>query len=223
MTENGKCEHKGQWIPTTTDFETVSWDGEPLLLQDVPAQSCPLCGETIVDADEVIRAEQRLIAGKLGLTPREANILLLLSAPGPRFTEPGFVEEKYRFNKMLFSVWKELEKAGFGQSFLHDSFRADRRGPVPENLENDSKSLEQKGLTRVRWGGRAVKTSYRWDLTKEGWERAKALYDLTPQAMRDAVSKAKEGLFLLDSTQMMHKIHELYPEYKKAYREKDEE
>ncbi|HYT00099.1 MAG TPA: hypothetical protein VEO20_05480 [Thermoplasmata archaeon] len=223
MTENGECEHEGQWIPTTAEFETVRWNGEPLLLHDVPAKSCPLCNETIVDADDVIRAEQRWIAGELGLTPREANILLMLYAQGPRFTETGYVEEKYRFNKMLFSVWKELEKEGLGQSFLHDSFRAESRGPVPDNLETDSKSLESKGLTKVRWGGKAAKTSFRWDLTTEGWNRSKQLYNLTPQAMRDAVSKAKEELFLLDSTQMMHKIHELYPEYKKAYREKDEE
>jgi hypothetical protein len=223
MTENAECEHKGPWIPTSTEFETVRWDGGPLLLHEVPAKSCPLCNETIVDADDVIQAEQRWIAGELGLTPREANILLMLYAPGPRFTEPGYVEEKYRFNKLLFSVWKELEKEGLGQSFLHDSFRAERRGPVPDNLETDSKSLETKGFTKVRWGGKKAKTSFRWDLTAEGWNRAKQLYNQTPQAMRDAVSRAKNGLFLLDSTQMMHKIHELYPEYKKAYRERDEE
>ncbi len=223
MSENGKCEHKGQWIPTTVDFETVSWDGQPLLLHDVPAMSCPLCGETIVDADAVIQAEQRLTAERLGLSTREANILLFLYAPGPRFTKPGYVEEKYRFNKMLFTLWKELEIEGMGQSFLHDGFRAERRGPVPENLVNDSASLEKKGLVKMRWGGRATKTSYRWDLTAEGWDRAKQLYDLTPEVMREAVLKAKGELFLLDSTQMKHKIHQAYPEYKKGYQEIDAE
>src|SRR2546425_31687 len=148
MSANGKCEHK-EWIPTTTDFETVSWDGTPLLLRDIPAKSCPLCNETIVEADEVVQEEQKLTAARLGLSPREANILLFLYAPGPRFTENGYIEEKYRFNKMLFKLWKELDKEGLGQSFLHDGFRADRRGPVPENLGEDSKALEAKGLVKM--------------------------------------------------------------------------
>lgn len=222
MNANGNCEHR-EWIPTTTDFETVSWDGQPLILRDLPAKSCPLCNETIVEADEVVRAEQKVTAARLGLSPREANILLFLHAPGPRFTESGYIEEKYRFNKMLFKLWKELDNEGLGQSFLHDGFRADRRGPVPENLGEDSASLETKGLVKMRWGGKTAKTSYRWDLTPEGHELARQLFELTPQAMRDAVSKTKAELFLLDSTQLKHKIHDEFPEYKRRYAVEDKE
>lgn len=145
------------------------------------------------------------------------------TAPGPRFTKPGYVEEKYRFNKMLFKLWKELEKEGVGQAFIHDAFRAERRGPVPKNLVPDSQALEKKGLVKMRWGGKDVAKSYRWDLTAEGWRLAKQLYEWTPEVMRDAVAKTKEDLFLLDSTQMKHKIHKEYPEYRKVYTEKDEE
>lgn len=222
MSENGECAHD-QWIPTTTDFETVRWNGDPIVLHNVPGQSCPLCGKTIVEADEVIRAEQRLTAVELGLSEREGNIVLFLFAPGPRFTEPGYIEEKYRFNKMLFKFWKELETKGFGQAFIHDAFKAEKRGPVPENLIPDSKSLEKKGLVKVRWGGRVVARSYKWELTDKGRTLAGQLFGLTPGVVQEAVTRTKADLFLLDSTQLMHKIHEEYPEYRKVYAQKDEE
>lgn len=217
-----KCGCK-DWIPTRINYEGFDWEGEPMVLEDVPAESCPLCGEVRVDADILSVYEQKKIGEIVDLTPEEMAIMWFLHAPGPRFTKPGYVEEKYRFNKMLFYLWARLNEKGFGEALTHDEFESKKRGPVPKHLKDYSRSLEEKGLVKMRWGGKKVARSYRWDLTKKGQKKADILWRKTPEVFRRNIMQVKEELLLIDTTQLMHKVHEEYPEYKAGYRYEDKE
>jgi hypothetical protein len=55
------------------------------------------------------------------------------------------IKEKYKFNKMLFYFWKNLEKQGFGDSYIIDEFVSGRAGPIPKNLKESMIRLEKKG------------------------------------------------------------------------------
>lgn len=223
MNKGGKimCECKN-WVPTEIDYKTVDWEGKPLLLQ-IPAEVCPSCGESRVDADVLSVCEQKKIGEMLNLKPEEMEILWFLHAPGPRFTKRGYVDEKYRFNKMLFYLWMRLVENGFGKSLIHDSFESEKRGPVPLHLKENSSLLEKKGLVKMQWGGKKEKKPYKWELTEKGHEIAETLWNKTPNIYKQKVTEVKRALFLIDRTELMHKVHAEYPEYKKVYTKEDDE
>lgn len=215
----GNCEN---WIPTNMDFASYDWQGKPISLQ-VQAEVCPACGLTRIDSDILSIAEQKKIAEILDLTPEEMSILWFLYAPGPRFTKKGYIEQKYRFNKMLFYFWRKLVENGFGKALIHDVFESKNRGPVPVNLIKHSKSLESKGLVKMQWGGKQTKKPYRWELTKKGEKVAEELWNKTPNIFKKKVIEVKWGLFLLDTTELMDKVHAEYPEYRSSYKQEDKE
>jgi DNA-binding PadR family transcriptional regulator len=218
----GKGSHKAclSWVPITTDFETVDAGGAVRVLHDVPAQSCVECGRIRISPDDVLRAEQVESAQKEGVTALESNVLLYVYADVPVVTKGAReLREKYRLNKMLFYQWAELSKIGLGQSRIHDNFLNDVRGPVPEHLDDTCKSLEAKGLLDVQWGGRVAKRPYIYRLTPKGEKAAKALWNMTPEPVRESITKSKTELYLLDRFAIRDKVHAEYPQFKKSFTE----
>ena len=124
---------------------------------------------------------------------------------------------------MLFYFWRGLLENGFGNSLVHDVFESDKRGPVPKYLKEFSKSLEQKGLVKMQWGGKKEKKPYRWDLTEKGKKLSEDLWNKTPNIYKKKIQEVKEALFLLDRTELMHKVHREYPEYRATYTTEDAE
>jgi len=176
------------------------------------------CGSIRVSPDDVLKAEQLRASTANGVTPTEGNILLYLHAPLPYVTkQPGEIRERYRFNKMLFYQWAELDKTGLGQARVHDSFLNDVRGPVPEHIDENCRSLEEKGLVEVEWGGKVAKRPFVYRLTPKGRATAAALWGLTPGAVRDAVTKSKFELMALDRFEIKEKVHKEYPQFRKTY------
>ncbi|MDP2767900.1 MAG: hypothetical protein Q8O41_10725 [Candidatus Methanoperedens sp.] len=208
-----------EWTSTVTDVDSVDWKGREITLRDVPAEQS---GKEIrVRLDDIMKAEQQYLAGEYGLRPTHIRELLLLYAPG-KFIKTGYIEQKFRFNKMLFHEWKKLEKNGYGDSYIFDEFVSARAGPVPVNLKEDLKGLEAQSFIKAKWAERPGESS-KFELTQHGKEIAKSLWDNTPTNIRDTIIQTKEELFLVDAEQLKDRFHKEYPEYKKEYIEPDTE
>lgn len=207
------------WEPTVVGVDSVDWQGNEITLENVPAER--LGKEVRVRLDDIMKAEQQYLASKYKLNPRNIHELLLLYA-APRFIKGGYIEQKFRFNKMLFHEWKELERLGYGDSYIFDEFGSARAGPVPITLRNDLVELDKKGIIKARWERQPGK-SCRFELTKQGEKVAKSIWDNTPTDIKAMVLKTKEELFLIDAEQLKHHFHKRYPEYKKDYIELDAE
>jgi len=204
-----------EWAPTQVDYKSVDWVGNPIILRNVVAETCPQCGDVRLEIDDVLKAEQRYIAEKYDLDPRHLPMLLLLHAK-PIMIKPDYVEQKFRFHKMLFYFWKKLCEKDFGNSYIHDAFGSARAGPVAIHINELTRSLEEKGLVKVRWAKRPGE-SFRWDLTPKGKEVAEEIWKSTPDDFKETILKVKENLFLIDAEQLKHKIHREYPAYRRNY------
>lgn len=215
----GNMAETKEWISTVTNVDSVDWKGREITLKDVPAEQ--LGKEIRVRLDDIMKAEQQYLADEYGLRPTHIHELLLLYAPG-KFIKTGYIEQKFRFNKMLFHEWKKLEKTGFGDSYIFDEFASARAGPVPVRLKDDLMELENRKMIQAKWAERPGNSS-RFELTHDGEEIAKSLWENTPPDIRDTIIQTKEDLFLVDAEQLKHRFHKEYPEYKKEYIEIDAE
>ena len=212
---------KLDWVPTKVVVESVDWEGREIDLDQVPAEFNKEKNITRVDIDEVIKAEQKFIAKENGLDPRELQVLWLIHADS-RFFKSGYIEQKFRFNKMLFYLWKRMDKEGYENAFIHDEFESARAGPVPIHLREFLHDLEKKDIIKVRWAKRPGE-SLKCQLTKLGEKIAKSIWNKTPTDIKGITRKTKEELFLIDATQLKKKVHKEYPEYKRTYTELDRE
>jgi len=212
-----------EWLPIAIDYETVDSSGGSITLKNMIAEANPHTNEIRIDIDEVIRQEQIILAEEYGIRPRQLQILLFLYAKGPRFATHQPIKQKYTFNKMLFYLFKKLEELGFKRSFIHDQIECLRRGPVPVNLKEDTEELAKRKLIRLQEGGKKHQRPYVYELTDEGKRVASELWKKSPKIVVDTITKIKQDLLLLDSTALMHKVHEEYPEYRDTFVEEDRE
>jgi len=216
-----KCECR-EWIPTEIDYKISDWEGRTIILKNVPAQSCPKCNSIRVDSDDLLKAEQRELANEIGVTPLELSVLLLLEAPAPQFAKyPHRIDHRYRMNKMLFYLWKRLEEKGFGDSWVHDTFESKTKGPVPVRLNETAISLKQRNLIKLQEGGRAVQKPFVYELSPNGEKIAAKVWAKIPSDFKNIIESVKKDLMFLDTTQLMHKVHKEYPDYRATYKEPD--
>jgi len=211
------------WEETKIDVDTVDWKGNTIHLKNVPAIKNKKTGRICVYPSEVAKAEIRMLAEQYDLEPRDVSLLLTLFAkPGP-FKE-GYIQYKYQINKMLFYQWKEMQKQGLGDAFPHDEFEAAPRGPVPKNLGDDLKRLEEKGIVSLsykRWGKGPKEASLITTLTPSGKEIAAKLAGQVPEPLKEVTVEVKKQLFPLDPLTIREKVHREFPEYRKTYVELD--
>lgn len=212
---------KTEWIQSKEDVQSVDLQGREITLKGVPALKDSKTGAVRVQLEDVSKAEQEFLAREKGIDPLDVHPLLLLYASS-KFFEAGYINQAFRFYKMLFSLWKELEKKSYGDSYIYDEFKCARAGPVPAHLKERLVDLEKKGVVEVKWSKSPGKST-ECKLTGRGFDIAKSLWDNTPDDVKMTVLKVKEDLFLVDATQIKEKIHKLYPEYKKCYTEVDTE
>jgi hypothetical protein len=216
-------EMESMWQKTKTDLETVNWRGHPIHLKSVPAMKNVKTGEVYYYPSDVAKAEINLLAKKTGLKSRDVPLLLMLVAK-PGVFQKGIIQYKYQINKMLFYQWKEMEKLGLGETFPHDKFESAPRGPVPKNLGDDLKRLEEKGIVTLsykKWGKGKKEASLETQLTEKGINIAHSLVGEIPDNLKDVTATVKKQLFCLDPATICKKVHEEYPEYRKTYTELD--
>lgn len=206
-------------------MDALSMRGKMIHLEKVPALKNQKTEQVGVDPNDVAKAELRLIANTESIQPRDIALFMVLCAKvGP--VQQGYIHHRYRLNKMLFYQWKDLEKQGLGETFYHDTFRADIRGPVPEHLEEDAERLQKQGLVKVywvRWGKGPKDNSKTTELTPKGLEVAERICKQVAEPFLEITHKVKEEFFPLNPTTIKNKVHKEYPEYKKTYTEIDAE
>ena len=213
-------ENAKDWERTTVDMTSVDWKGNPIRLKNVPAIKNPETGKIRVYPADVANAEIRTIAETHELQPRDVPTLLTILAKPGHFKE-GFLHHKYRLNKTLFYLWKELENEGLGEAFPHDEFVKAPRGPVPKNLENELKRLADSGIVSLdykQWGsGPDSRKSLVVELTSNGIKVAKEIWSETPEPFKKAAHKVKERYFPLDEKTIRDRVHRDFPEYRETY------
>jgi len=213
-----------KWIETETTIETVNWRGEPMQIPRVKALKDPKTGEIMVYPSEVAKAEINQIAEKLDICPRDVGTLLMILAKPGNFNE-GDVFYKYHLQKMMFYMWKSLEKV-YGDSFPLDHFIAAENGPVPEHLDNDLQRFEKNKLIRTRsekWLDTSKKTvtSKRIILTEEGAKLAGKLVRELPDPYKEMALGVKKRIYPLDPDSVRNLVHKEFPEYKNSYVKND--
>jgi len=211
-----------EWVNEKEDIVSVNWKGEEITLKNVPVEKNAKTGLVRVDVDEILRAEQKLIAEQQNLDHPIAIPELLFLFADTRFFKGGEIKEKYKFNKMLFYFWKKLEKQGFGDSYIIDEFVSGRAGPIPKHLKESMMDLEKKGLVKVAWSDNIKKPTV-FTLTPKGCDVSKAIWEQIPDPVKKTVIQVKEEIALLDPTALKEKVHKEFPEYKKTYTELDVE
>ncbi len=210
-----------EWEEEIVDVNSVDWLGDPIVVPNVPAERKAGTKRLRVDPEALARAELIQIGEELGLKPRDIAIFLLSYAkPGP--FQRGYLCQKYKLNKMLFYLNKELEKEGLGEALPHDEFVAAKNGPVPRNLSDDLKRLKRDGLMRVE-GGEGAKKTLICELTERGDKLASTLWTRVPDPYLAAANRVKDRLFPLDPETIMERVHKDYPEFRETFTEPDEE
>jgi hypothetical protein len=212
-----------QWEETKTDLDTVDWRGHSIHLKDVPALKNTKTGKIRLYPEQVSNAEIGFYAKQFGIEPRDVPLLLTLYAKPGAF-KGGYVQTRYHLNKTLFYIWKELERVGLGDAFPRDQFEAMPRGPVPTDLKLDTERLQAKGLVSTsmyRWGKEQKQQSVVTELTPEGLEIAKRLWDSVGDPFKKTILLIKERIFPLNPKTIRDRVHREFPEYKKTYTELD--
>lgn len=217
-----KLEQK--WIEIETKIDTVNWRGEPIEVRGVKAFKNPKTQEVMVYPSEVAKAEVNQVAEELGICPRDIGTLLMLRAKPGNFNE-GDVFYKYHLQKMMFYLWKSLEKV-YGDSLLLDRFLPAENGPVPEHLDEDLQRFEKNKLIRLKcrtWKDASGDTiTSKWImLTDGGKEIAEQLWHRMPEPYEDVALLVKKRLYPLDPDQVRHLVHKEFPEYKNSYKKND--
>lgn len=213
------------WVATTTEIDTVDWKGNPIHLKNIPAIQNTETKKIRVYASEVSKAVARMLAEEHGLIDRDIPLLLLLYAK-PGLFKGGEVHYKYHMNKMLFYLWKNLDKQYLGEAFPHDEFEPKQRGPVPKNLSDDLKRLEDKSIISLsshQWGKRPEDASLKTELTPQGKALAEKLWFQVDDPFREEALHTKEQIFPLKPKTVMKKVHREYPEYQTTYVESDQD
>jgi DNA-binding PadR family transcriptional regulator len=208
------------WLETEITVDTVNWKGEPIQLSDVKAIKNVVTGEVLVHPSEIAKAEVRQIAECFNLQPRDVATLLMIQAK-PGYFKEGEVFYKYHLQKLLFYLWKTLDKCGYGESLPVDHFVAAKNGPKPENLDADLQKLVEKKLITIKKEKWDNKESKRITLTPEGATTAEAIWKVLPDPYKEVAIKVKERIHPLTPDRVRHLVHNEYPEYKNTYTEND--
>lgn len=213
-------EQEQVWIKTDVSIDTVNWHGEPVHLTGVTALKNSKTGEIRVFPFEVAKAEVKQITESLGICPQDAEILLMIFAR-PGYFKQGEVFYKYHLQKLLFYLWKTLEKQGYGEALPIDSFIAAKNGPKPEHLENDLERLEKAKLITIRSEKWEEGVSKRITLTREGTKIAETLWESLAAPYKEIAIRVKERIHPLTPDRVRHLVHNEYPEYRNTYVEND--
>lgn len=208
-----------KWIETQTTIETVNWKGEPIHLQKVKAFKDPKTGEIMVYPSEVAKAEVDQITESLRICPRDAGTLLMILAKPGNFNE-GDVFYKYHLQKMMFLMWKALDRV-YGDSLPLDHFIAADNGPIPENLNADLERFEQLKLIRTKCEKTEYGTAKRIILTEQGKELANKLWSKLPDPYKEIAISTKKRIYPLTPDEVRDLVHKEFPEYKDTYTKND--
>lgn len=223
--------------PTGKKISVKSRDNtySEVTLEDVPLYQEEKTGEELVTLADIIRAEERRVAKKYRITEYNLFELALLYADVKQRTKA--IRQKFRFNKMLFYVWKKIEDEYGEGTFIFDQMGSARSGPIPIHLYEDIKDLQKKEIIEiylVKDGKKIPGSKDNWEkykstasieciLTKKGEKLAKSIWSELDTELMEIILDVKKKMFFMDTEELKKKVHKEYPEYRKNYVENDVE
>lgn len=214
-----------KWIEVETTIDTVNWKGKPIQVQKVKAYKDPKTGEFLVYPSEVSKAMINQMTEEIGIHPRDAATLLMLCVKPGNFNE-GDIFYKYHLQKMMFYLWKNLEKS-FLDAVPIDKFIGAANGPIPQNMNDDLGRLEQYGLIRTKYqkwkeeSTNTIQTSKRIILTSKGSEVAKEICRNIPEPFKRTALAVKKKIYPKNPDEVRHLVHKEFPEYTDTYIKND--
>ena len=221
----------------TTNLETRDNQNKEIILEDVPIYVLEDTGEELITLADTIRADERRIAKKYNINVYNIFELALLHADVKQRMKG--IRQQFRFNKMLFYIWKKLKEAYGEGTLIFDKMGAGRAGPIPANLGKDIKKLKDEKLISIyitKEGKKIPGSKFEWEelkkkniggieceLTKKGVEIALGIWEDLDDEIKEIIVDVKKMLFLMDKDAIKDKVHKEFPEYKMNYTKNDEE
>ena len=218
----------------TTNLETLDNQNNEITLEDVPIYKMEDTGEELVTLEDTIRADERRIAKKYSISIPNIFELALLYADVKQ--RGKCISQKYRFNKMLFYVGKKLDEEYGEKVLIFDGMNIAENGPIPTNLKEDMKKLQQEeifDIFLVKKGKKIPGSKKDWDtqkwvsieciLTNKGEDLAQKIWSELDPEMREIIVEVKEKLYYMKTGKLKKKVHREYPEYRKVYTQEDKE
>jgi hypothetical protein len=108
-----------------------------------------------------------------------------------------------------------------------DKFIGAENGPVPQNMNNDLKRLEEYGLIRTKnekWkeeSTNTIQTSKRILLTRKGLEVSNEIWRKLPEPFKKTALAVKKRLYPKSPEEVRHLVHKEFPEYIATYIKND--
>lgn len=213
-----------------------------IVLEDVPLYLDKKKENKVITLADVLKANQKRIAKKLGISVYNIFELALIFADVRQ--RGKVINQKYRFNKMLFYIGKEIEKLYGENSIIFDDMWKAQEGPIPANLTNDLVELQNNGFVDIfliEKGKKIAGSKKKWEemkkvkededarvslacgLTNKGEELAQGIWSELDPDMREVILKIKERLYFMQTGKIKKKVHKEYPEYRKIYTKEDKE
>ncbi len=208
----------------TTDVDVLLDSGFPVHVEGVEGAKDPKSGSVYIDPVGALRAYYEKMARAVGLSElRDASLLSMLTAPIGGIEVP-WVLRKYSLNKMLFYQLKRAEANGLGSAFPHDNFVAERKGPVPENIDSDLDRLESAGLIVIRRHDPTQVQHQPWviELTEQGRAVGRRFFDSTETWFRRATIETKKEILPLNPAKLKARVHSDFPKLRRKYIEVDD-
>ncbi len=215
---------------------------EIVILRDIPIYKDKDTGRDLITLSDVIKAEQMRLAKKYKINIYNIYELSLLYADVKQ--RGKIIKEKYRFNKMLFYLWKELEYLYGEKVLIFDNMGSAGQGPIPTSLANDLISLQDQSLvdvfllenakkipeSKAKWKqlkkekkAEGIRPSLACSLTNKGEELAKTIWVDLDSEMREIILKIKEKFYFMKTAEFKEKVHKEFPEYRNTYSKEDRE
>lgn len=218
-----------------TNIKILDGKNKKAELEDIPLYLEEETGEELYLFSDLIKADERRIAKKYGISEYNIFELALLYADVKQRKKA--IRQKFRFNKMLFYIKKKMEEEYGKDSFIFDKMGQARAGPIPAHLGDDIKDLKEKKYIEIyliKDGKKIAGSKENWEklkhtasieciLTRKGHRLAKELWQELDMRMKEIIVEVKENLMYIDTEELKRKVHNEYPEYKKNYIDNDKE
>ncbi len=217
-----------------TNVETLDNQNKEIILEDIPIYVEEESGEELVSLVDILRADEQRIAKKYNINIYNIFELALLYADVKQ--RGKCIKQKYRFNKMLFYVYKKFEEEYGENVLIFDGMKIAEKGPIPIHLKEDMIKLQKEGILDVflaRSGKKIPGSKEDWKskkwisidctLTNKGEDIARKIWSELDPEMREIIIEVKEKLYYMKTGKLRKKVHKEYPEYKKSFVLNDEE
>lgn len=225
-----------------TDMKARNNKNQVVILKGIPVYLEKNARNKLVKLSDVIKAEQVRIAEKYQINIFNIYELALLYVDVKQ--RGKIIKQKYRFNKMLFYIWKRSEDFYGENGLIFDEMGVAEQGPIPTHLMSDLITFQNNDLLDIfiiEKGMKIPNSKKDWEqiksdkeengfrvslatgLSKKGEELAREIWNELDPEMREIILDVKEEFYYMKTGNIRRKIHKEYPTYRKTYTKEDRE